>query len=852
MERKHPQDSPADSPAGQLRPTETAPNFPPTQTRVGGVESLPALRAELKQAADEARLGHYEAAQAKLEQLLATLRQASTSTSRDEAHDPIQMFLLQAAALVACAQIREQLEQPAQAQAAFKQAAALFKQWLQPDASASGQDYCDYGVALYKLEQLAEARAAFQEALKRGVSDAQTNYYLGLLAQGDNAHEQAREYLTKAAELEPGDLGIHLALATSLAGLGQMDEAASTYRDVAFSLYKAKRRDDALTVLDLALKVKPDDYRARLGRADLLREQGQYEEALANVEQSLQLQPDNVYALGTKGQILRALLRFNEAEEVLRRALALDAAQDWLHAELAATLLALNRIDDARAPLEKALELGPDNPFTLALKAHLLHTLSQYADAVPIFERALSADPTQDWVYPELGFDLIMLSRYEEALKVLEGGFARQPQDTAPLLGLRGEALRYLGRYQEALSDIEQALTLRPDNPFLLGWKGELLSLLGRYQEAIEVLQQAIALAPELDWVYAHLSSAFNSLQRYDEALKAADQALARNTASAQALRNKGEALRRLGRHEDALRALDEALVVEPDNAYALGTKGQVLVALERNEEALAPLERAYELDKASWVFTALGLARLALGHFDELLKLVDQVLAQQPNDVVALELKGDALRRRGEHEQAVELFNRLLSVAPDNAAVLRMKGEVLLKQGNYTDALQALDRSLIIEPGDVSALQLRGETLRRSERYEEALQPLDAALVSVPDDAWRRRPKFCSGPLRGMEVSFGCTASWARSITRSTVMNWRSANWLRRWLAVSIRLGRSCTPASSATSPNTVPPSRRSTKPSSRILQWLGFSASKVSRLRTMGTATAQPHKPLTRKHWS
>src|ERR1041384_6964236 len=548
MKPKDSQDSLADSPINQLRPAEAAPNFPPTQTRVLGIESLPALRAELKLAPDGARLGFYGAAQAKLEQLLATLRQASTntSTSRDEIHDPVQMALLEAATLVACAQINERLARPTKAQEEFKQAAALFKQWLRPDAVASGQDYCDYGVALYKLEQPAEARAAFQEALKRGISDAQTNYYLGLLAQGDNAHEQARDYLTKAVDMEPGDLSIHRALAKSLAALGQTDEAAGEYREVALSLYKAKQRDEALAVLDLALQVKPDDYRALIGRADLFREQGRYDEALADVEQSLQLQSDNVYALGTKGQILRALLRLNEAEEVLRRALKLDETQDWLHAELAATLLALNRTDEARAPLEQALKLGPDNPFTLALQGHLLHRVSQYAEAVPVFERSLSADPTQDCIYPGLSSDLIMLGQYEAALKVLERGFARQPQDVVTLLSLRGEALRYIGHYQEALSDIEQALRLRPDNPFLLGWQGDLLNLSGRYEEAIKVLKQAIALAPELDWVYAHLSAAFNFVQRYDDALKAANEALARNPASAQALRTKGEALRRL------------------------------------------------------------------------------------------------------------------------------------------------------------------------------------------------------------------------------------------------------------------------------------------------------------------
>src|SRR5205085_1073194 len=207
------------------------------------------------------------------------------------------------------------------------------------------------------------------------------------------------------------------------------------------------------------------------------------------------------------------------------------------------------------------LKLVPDNPFTLGLQAHLLHMLSQYAEAVPIFQRALSADPTQDWVYPELGFDLIMLGQYEEALKVLDNGLARQPQDIASLLSLRGEALRYLNRYEEALPNIEQALTLRPDNPFLLGWQGELLSLLGR------------------------------------------------------------------------------------------------------NQEALAPLERAYELDKVQWIFAALSVVRLALERYDDLLNMLEQALAQQPNDAFALEVKGDVLRRLGRYDAAVEAFDRLLSV---------------------------------------------------------------------------------------------------------------------------------------------------------------------------------------------
>src|SRR5205085_55223 len=139
----------------------------------------------------------------------------------------------------------------------------------------------------------------------------------------------------------------------------------------------------------------------------------------------------------------------------------------------------------------------------------------------------------------------------------------------------------------------------------------------------------------------------------------------------------------------------------------------------------------------------------------DDLLNMLEQALAQQPNDAFALEVKGDVLRRLGRYDAAVEAFDRLLSVAPDNAAVLRMKGEVLQKLGRYEEALQVLDRSLVIEPGAVSGLQVRGETLRRCERYGEALQALDAALAQQHPLRHRRVPSGHHGARRGHQARF-------------------------------------------------------------------------------------------------
>src|SRR2546421_1629309 len=223
MERNHPQDSPADNSVSPQQDA-AASNLTPL-VQLAGIESLPVLRVELKQAEDAVRMGLYDLARARLDQLLLDLGQLSTTMSREIEREPAQLCLLQASALVVSGQIEEQTEQAAQAQAALKQAVALFEQWLPPTVNALGTDYCNYGVALYKLERIAEARAPLQEAIKRGVPGATAYYYLGLLALSEGAYEQARDLLVRAAALEPGGVGIYVALAESWAALKTGAEA---------------------------------------------------------------------------------------------------------------------------------------------------------------------------------------------------------------------------------------------------------------------------------------------------------------------------------------------------------------------------------------------------------------------------------------------------------------------------------------------------------------------------------------------------------------------------------------------------------------------------------------------------
>jgi len=91
------------------------------------------------------------------------------------------------------------------------------------------------------------------------------------------------------------------------------------------------------------------------------------------------------------------------------------------------------------------------------------------------------------------------LYRHQEYALALEEANAAVAADPTFALGYisRGYALRRLGRRNEALAAVEQALGLAPDNPFALSVKGAVLGELGRSEEARETFERALAIAGE-------------------------------------------------------------------------------------------------------------------------------------------------------------------------------------------------------------------------------------------------------------------------------------------------------------------------------------------------------------------
>ena len=164
----------------------------------------------------------------------------------------------------------------------------------------------------------------------------------------------------------------------------------------------------------------------------------------------------------------------------------------------------------------------------------------------------------------------------------------------------RADAAYGRREYEKAIATYEAAIALGRRAGFEVpaGWygKGAALVAADRIEEAVTALDRAIALAPENEVAWINKGTALSRLGRMNDALKCYNAALKVNPAYEVAWNNKGNALARLGKPDLALACYERALEIDEKYRTAWVNKGFVLAKLGRFEEAAACADAALRL----------------------------------------------------------------------------------------------------------------------------------------------------------------------------------------------------------------------------------------------------------------
>jgi tetratricopeptide (TPR) repeat protein len=297
----------------------------------------------------------------------------------------------------------------------------------------------EFADCLLKQQQSQEAVAVLSRAVELYPKSVQFKYNLAVAELQNHQAADAVDVLSPLSSIEDADM---------------LNLLAHAYE-------QAKRPDDAFRVLENAIDLSPQNETNYLDLAILCLEHYQEERSVMAATSGIARMPKAASLYLIRGVAYAQLAKYDKAESDFTAAAELDPNQP--HSTIAMSLLYSDRneLDKEKALLIRQIHVTPNDAVTNYLLADLLIRSG--------------ASPNQ----PD----------FEKALMHLGRSLAARP-DSAEAQLLMAKLLTQAERYGDALSHIDVALSVEPNNQSALNRKFVLLRKLHRNAEATQVLDR--------------------------------------------------------------------------------------------------------------------------------------------------------------------------------------------------------------------------------------------------------------------------------------------------------------------------------------------------------------------------
>ena len=285
----------------------------------------------------------------------------------------------------------------------YKEAIPLYRKALGIDPAMSGLRL-NLGLAYFKSGELQDAISTFSQLLKGappGSPDAlRLTTLIGMAHFGLGEYAAAIPYLRKAADGDPENLGLRMALAQSCLSAKRYQCVLNVYREIVNlnaesaeadmlageALDEMQNHAGAIDQFRAAVKANSSEPNVHFGLAYLLWTQNQFEEAATEFKAELANMPDNAQALAYLADSEIRLGKFEVALPLAEKAVSIDPGVERAHVDLGILYVNAHRGEDAIAEFKKAIKLTPDDPDPHWRLGRLYQSLGRKTDAKAEFD----------------------------------------------------------------------------------------------------------------------------------------------------------------------------------------------------------------------------------------------------------------------------------------------------------------------------------------------------------------------------------------------------------------------------------------------------------------------------------
>ncbi len=280
-----------------------------------------------------------------------------------------------------------------------------------------------------------------------------------------------------------------------------------------------------------------------------------------------------------------------------------------------AVKLQAKNTDGALEDFNKALELEPDDVATHEAKALALATQQKWKESRASLDRAHELSPKSIEILLQRGRIAVLDGDTPAGLADFSEVLTIDPDNVAALL-IRSEAA-VPDHIDQAIEDLNKALDLRPGLVPALRQRAALLAHLHKFTAAVSDLELARKLEPNDAAAALQLAAVYSVENKIDQAAGVYEDLLKANPENWLAYRGRGDLQLTHGKQREAIADFEKALEIKPDDSGVLNNLAWVLATSP--EESLRDGKRSVELAKKACEVTEYKqphiLSTLAAGY---------------------------------------------------------------------------------------------------------------------------------------------------------------------------------------------------------------------------------------------
>lgn len=651
------------------------------------------------------------------------------------------------------------------------------------------QSSLDKGAGYVRLADWDKANVEVRNVLQIDPKNAQAYFIAGQIAEGKREIQRAFSSYNKAVELKPAHLEAKVGIARIYLLAGEPAKAQRNLDDVLAVESKhvgARTIKAALTARngDLAgaiaqakhlideQKTAPVDVSMLL--AGLYASQGKEADALAAIEAALKDDPKDLSLLRVAAQIsgsasapalqdktvsffkratAQAPKNFelwnawalhharrketDRAEEVLRGSIKAEPNDSQRTLALLGFLSSQRGIDVAERAFLAAIKDKPKDTELQFGLVNLYRGSERAADARRVLQGIVDANKDAPGLVArnQLAADHWSRGKVEAARGLVNEVLATSPRDSAALI-LRGRILLADGDARNAVIDLRAAARDQPGSAEIAGLLAQAHRRAGEPQLAREVLSDAVKSKPDNPELRLLLAADLADAKDFkaagvevDSAIKAAPRNLRAYDVKAQL----AVVQKDLASAEKIFVSYKAQFPNEPTGFVRLG---QFYADQKKFDAALKEYDAATRLapQAPGPMLSAIGVL-IAQRRFDDANARIDAMLARDPKQLIAHQLRAEVASARGDLAAAETAYRKFIELSPTSATGYQSLARVLLKRNDAAAALAVLEQGEKASPADLSLPATRAEWLARAGRHDDAIALYESLIKRAPDD---------------------------------------------------------------------------------------------------------------------